>query len=201
MHMLEALLALHEANGDPRYLDRARVLVGLLRTRFISPRWNALLEYFDDGWSPQPGAEGRIVEPGHQFEWAWLLDRYRRNGGESVADVAERIRVNGEVYGIDAAGYTIDETWAEGGVRKPTSRLWPHTERIKANIVRFETTGDPRSAEAALQACDALATYLDPRGFWRDRRRPDGSFVDEPAPASSFYHVILAYSELLRVTD
>jgi D-glycero-D-manno-heptose 1,7-bisphosphate phosphatase len=201
MHMLEALLALHEANGDPRHLDRAWVLVDLLRHRFVSPRWNALLEYFDDGWSPQPGEEGRIAEPGHQFEWAWLLDRYRRNGGESAADIAERIRINGEVYGIDPAGYAIDETWAEGGVRTATSRLWPHTERIKANIVRFETSGDPRAAEATLQACDALASYLDPRGFWRDRRRPDGSFVDEPAPASSFYHIVMAYSELLRVTD
>lgn len=201
MHMLEAVLALHEANGDPRHLGRARTMVGLLHSRFVSPRWNALLEYFDDDWSPQPGDEGRIVEPGHQFEWVWLLDRYRRNGGESVAGVAERIRINGEIYGIDPTGYVIDETWAEGGVRTPTSRLWPQTERIKANIVRFETAGDPRAAEATLQACEALASYLDPRGYWRDRRLPDGSFVEEPAPASSFYHIVMAYSTLMRVTD
>jgi D-glycero-D-manno-heptose 1,7-bisphosphate phosphatase len=201
MHMLEALLALYEASGENLHLARAREIVALLRTRFVHPRWGALLEYFNDDWSPRAGEEGRITEPGHQFEWAWLLDRYRRLSGESAADIAARLHVHGEAYGVDAAGYTVDETWAEGGVRTPTSRLWPHTERIKSNIVRFENGRSPAAAEATLQAFDALNTYLDPRGFWRDRRLADGAFADEPAPASSFYHVMMAYVELIRVAE
>jgi mannose-6-phosphate isomerase len=31
---------------------------------------------------------------------------------------------------------------------------------------------------------------------WRDRRREDGAFVDEPAPASSLYHIICAVAAL-----
>tara|TARA_Y100000114_G_C11490572_1_gene199658 strand:- start:266 stop:415 length:150 start_codon:yes stop_codon:yes gene_type:complete len=32
--------------------------------------------------------------------------------------------------------------------------------------------------------------------MWRDKILEDGSFIDEPAPASSFYHIMAAYSEL-----
>ena len=41
-------------------------------------------------WHPAAGIEGRIVEPGHQFEWAWLLLRWggtktraRRRGAQA----------------------------------------------------------------------------------------------------------------------
>jgi mannose-6-phosphate isomerase len=203
MHMLEALLALHEATGDALALKRAGAIVELFTTRFMSERWGALLEYFDEAWAPVAGDEGRISEPGHQFEWSWLLDRYRRLSGVDVSEAAHRIYVHGEAYGVPSDGYTVDEVWAEGVVRTPTSRLWPHTERIKANIIRVETLRDPRAAGHVVEAFDALMTYCDLPipGLWRDRRLPDGSFLEEAAPASSFYHIILALSELIRVAD
>jgi len=203
MHMLEALLALHEATGDALALKRAGAIVELFTTRFMSERWGALLEYFDEAWAPVAGDEGRISEPGHQFEWSWLLDRYRRLSGVDVSQAAHRLYVHGEAYGVSSDGYTVDEVWAEGVVRTPTSRLWPHTERIKANIIRVETLRDPRAAGHVVEAFDALMTYCDLPipGLWRDRRLPDGSFLEEAAPASSFYHIILALSELIRVAE
>jgi len=33
-------------------------------------------------------------------------------------------------------------------------------------------------------------------GLWRDKMQADGSFVIEPAPASSFYHIACAIDEL-----
>jgi D,D-heptose 1,7-bisphosphate phosphatase len=204
MHMLEALLQLFEATGDRALLDKAGELVALLETKWVSPRWGALLEYFDEDWTPRPGDEGRTAEPGHQFEWSWLLDRYARLSGTHISPAAGRIYLHGEVYGVDpATGVTVDETWAEGGVRTTTSRLWPHTERIKANIVRFEQTGSISAARNCVEAFDVLMTYCDVpvRGLWRDQRLPDGSFIDEAAPASSLYHITLALSELIRVAD
>jgi len=43
-----------------------------------------------------------------------------------------------------------------------------------------------------------LQKYLatDVPGLWRDRMNPDGSFVEEPAPASSFYHIVGAILDL-----
>ena len=34
----------------------------------------------------------------------------------------------------------------------------------------------------------------------KDRQR-DGKFIEEAAPASSFYHIMFAFSELIRVAD
>jgi D,D-heptose 1,7-bisphosphate phosphatase len=203
MHMLEALLAMYEATGNKLQLERAGVIARLFGTRFMSQRWGALLEYFDDAWLPAPGDEGRITEPGHQFEWSWLLDRYRRHSGNDVSAESRRAYFHGEVYGVDTSGVTVDEVWAEGGVRTPTSRFWPHTERIKANIIRVEASRDPTAGAKVVQAFDVLMSYCDVpvKGLWRDRRNPDGTFVAEAAPASSFYHAILAMSELIRVAD
>ncbi len=203
MHLLEALLALHEATGAPRFLARADAIAALFTTRLLDRENGAVLEYFTPDWAPAPGEDGRIAEPGHQFEWAWLLDRRRRLGGAGAPSEAEALLAHGERFGVDRSGTAIDEVWAEGGVRTPTARLWPQTERIKANIVAYERTGDGAAAGAAHQAFEALMRYcaVPIPGLWRDRKQPDGGFVEEAAPASSFYHIILALQELIRVAE
>ena len=47
-------------------------------------------------------------------------------------------------------------------------------------------------------AGDALLRHLQTgvRGRWHDQRLPDGSFVSEPSPASSLYHIVGAAREL-----
>ena len=46
-------------------------------------------------------------------------------------------------------------------------------------------------------------TYLDTpiRGLWRDRLDAWGSFIEEPAPASSLYHLVGAVLELSRLPE
>jgi mannose-6-phosphate isomerase len=83
--------------------------------------------------------------------------------------------------------------WPDLSVRDPGARLWPQTEHLKAALILGER-------EAALQAAGSLTRYLDTpaRGVWRERMRPDGGFVEEPAPATSLYHLYLAIRELTR---
>jgi mannose-6-phosphate isomerase len=201
MHMFEAFLALHDATGKAEHLAGASRIARLFETRLFDRERGALPEYFDDAWRPRPGDEGRICEPGHQFEWSWLLHRWSDRSGGDLRAEAECLRVHGEVYGVDASGFTIDETFTDGSPRARASRLWPHTERLKANCARFERTRDMRAAVSAIEAMDALMAYMTglPPGLWRDRRTADGGFIDEASPASSFYHVALAISELVRV--
>src|SRR5262245_22416399 len=72
MHLLEAVLALHAATQEKNWLRRAGALVDLFRRRFLDPDTGALIEFFGADWSVAPGDEGRLREPGHQFEWVWL---------------------------------------------------------------------------------------------------------------------------------
>lgn len=204
MHVFEALLSLYEASGRSAHLDMASKVADLFRDKFFDHAKGAMPEYFDDAWRPEAGESGRIVEPGHLFEWSWLLHRCARAGGHDLSHIAERLRVHGEVYGVDhATGSVYDEVWIEGHTRSRTARLWPHTERLKANVARIERTYDPNAFAAAAQSFDTLTTYFNTpvAGLWMERRTADGQFIDEAAPASSFYHIMFGLSELIRVSE
>lgn len=205
MHMLEALLALYEVTGNGSYLrDPALKIVRLFEKRFTNAEYGALCEYFDADWRPVAGPEGRITEPGHQFEWSWLIDKVHKLSGHDAVALARRIHVHGEVYGVERTTQAVfDEVWVEGHVKTASSRLWPHTERIKANVVHYERTGDTNSAHAAVAAFDKLMSYCSVAtpGLWYDRIQVDGTFVQEAAPASSFYHIMMGMSELIRVAE
>ena len=51
---------------------------------------------------------------------------------------------------------------------------------------------------ARSHAAQGLRRYLDTEvpGLWYDRLKPDGQFVQQSAPASSFYHIVCAIAEL-----
>jgi mannose-6-phosphate isomerase len=203
MHLLEALLALYEATSDPKRLKQASALVMLFQDKFFDPS-GALPEYFDPAWRPLQDSPGPIVEPGHVFEWSWLLQRYRTLGGEDLGVQGERLRQFGECHGVEpSSGAVYNEVSMDGSVRIASSRLWPNTERLKSNLVAFEQTGDEGALAAALQSFAVLMAFCQTplKGLWRDVREPDGSFDDAPSTASSFYHITLALSELVRVAE
>jgi mannose-6-phosphate isomerase len=78
MHMFEACLAWEEMGGVAAWTVLADSIAELALARFIDAKSGALREFFDGDWNPVAGTDGRIVEPGHQFEWGWLLLRWGR---------------------------------------------------------------------------------------------------------------------------
>ena len=83
------------------------------------------------------------------------------------------------------------------------SRSWPNTERIKGWIGLYELTGvDPRAAIAgsARLLLDRYFTNCAP-GAWIDHFDADGKATSQSAPASTLYHVFLAFAEVLRVEE
>jgi len=91
MHMLEAALALYEATGEETHLARARAMVDLFRQRFFDPSRGALREFMDADWSPLASDIGLLTEPGHHYEWVWLLSEYAGATGELVGEYCERL--------------------------------------------------------------------------------------------------------------
>lgn len=200
MHLLEAALAWEEFSGDTAWANLSDQIVHLARTRFIDAQTGSLREFFQEDWSPATGNDGTLVEPGHQFEWAWLLARHgrKRNDADTLADAWRLYRAG--LKGIDPKrGVAIDAMNIDGGVRSGRSRLWPQTEWLKASLI-LAPLGDDKQRNACLEqaaaAQEALWFYLTPQGLWRDKLLENGKFMDEPAPASSFYHIMAAYSQL-----
>ncbi|MDK1493451.1 mannose-6-phosphate isomerase Pmi [Sinorhizobium sp. 7-81] len=205
MHLFEACLASETVEGFDKmaWANLADEIAHLAMDHFIDAETGGLREFFDHEWAPFPGEKGRVVEPGHQFEWAWLLLRWAERRGSAEAIVkARRLFEIGEQHGIcpkrDVAIMTLLDDFS---VADPVARLWPQTEWLKAAI-RFAalTEGEERQRylSSAARAAAALDRFLQTpiRGLWRDKQQADGAFVEEPAPASSFYHIVCAIYEL-----
>jgi mannose-6-phosphate isomerase len=190
MHLFESALA-WEAAGGSRWAALSDEIATLSMTRFIDPATGAMREFFDADWRALPGEEG-LVEPGHQFEWAWLMQRWGRSRGQPEALAAARRLFENGLRGVDPIReVAVNALWDDFSVRDGSARLWPQTEHLKAAVV----LGDEAQA---VRAARGLAQYLDvpARGAWRDKLRADGTFVDEPAPATSLYHLMVATLEL-----
>jgi mannose/cellobiose epimerase-like protein (N-acyl-D-glucosamine 2-epimerase family) len=202
MHLLEAALAWRDVEPSAVWDALADEIVELCLTRFIDPAGGFLREFFDESWRPIQGPEGHSVEPGHQFEWCWLLERWGRLRADDRARAAARALYSAGLRGIDRErDVAIDELADDFTVRRATARLWPQTERVKAALIMAETAhGEARSRyiDEALRAATTLWRYFDTPipGLWRDKLLPDGTFVQEPAPASSLYHVICCIASL-----
>lgn len=202
MHLFEAVLAAYDATGEPCFLDRAGELYGLFRDRMFDPAAGVLREFYDAGWRPAPGDAGRIVEPGHHCEWIWLLHWYASRTGEPLGDAALRLHAFAERHGRPSGGILLcDELWTDGAVRKASTRSWPQTEALKAEIALAEARGEPVGPRADAIVAALFDTFLDRpvRGGWIDWVDTDGAPLVQAIPASTFYHVFLAFSEYLRV--
>jgi len=191
MHLLEAALV-WEGVGEGVVWSRVADELGELALKqLIDPADGALREFFDSDWQRLAGDAGRI-EPGHQFEWAWLLTIWGRRRGDARGEVAAR-----RLFEIGRRGFdptrcvVVDALRDDRSALEVGARLWPQTEHLKAALVLGET-------QSALEATNALAAYLDvpARGVWRERMKPDGTFRVEPAPATSLYHLYLAIQAL-----
>ena len=198
MHLFEAALAGCEMCSESAlWTHLADEIAELALNKFIDPHTGALREFFDENWSPAPGIPGRLVEPGHQFEWAWLLLRWGgAKNARARAAALELIEV-GETHGM-RNGLAINSMLDDFSAHDAGARLWPQTERLKAAAIAARLTGDARYFSMAVAAADGLLRYLDcpVPGLWYDRIDADGKLVDEPAPASSFYHLVAAIAEI-----
>lgn len=191
MHMLEALLAWAELSPGSLMNHVACALVALALDRMIDHRTGAVREYFDDHWRQLPDQTGRVREPGHQFEWAFLLSEADRLLGTDTRFASDRLYRFGQRWGIrdGRALFAVDP---DGKVIDASSRLWAQTERLRTAVVR-------NCAHDAIDSFDCVRTFLDvdTPGLWRDRIADNGAWIEEAAPASSLYHIMTGFQALI----
>jgi mannose/cellobiose epimerase-like protein (N-acyl-D-glucosamine 2-epimerase family) len=199
MHLLEALHALYEATGDEAWLTEANRLVTLFRERFYEASTATLGEYFTADWSPDPD-RGHIVEPGHHYEWVWLLHRHAALTGGRVDEAADALFAHAERHGFDPEHGGIHDQIDRGGRPvQQTRRIWPMTEAIKAYVARREAglpipAGEPDALIGRL-----FADFIDPAELgWIETMTRDGSPTLTNLPGSTPYHLFLSATEVAR---
>jgi mannose-6-phosphate isomerase len=195
MHLLEASLAIRQSRwGNRTDLLRCEQIAGWFARHFFDRERGLLPEYFDADLKIAAEEAMQTVEPGHHFEWAWLLGELKAAGGSDLSAIGEKLWQFGLRHGIDRGrNVAVDELRFDGRVKSDRARLWPQTERLKAAIAM-------RDEGEILAAFDGLQPYLatPAAGACYDKMLPDGRFEAEPARASSLYHIVCGYAELLK---
>jgi mannose/cellobiose epimerase-like protein (N-acyl-D-glucosamine 2-epimerase family) len=197
MHLLEAALAWMAVDQDAAWRRMADDIATLCLTRFIDPATGALQEFYASDWSPAPGVEGRICEPGHHYEWAFLLDRWARLTDRAPPAAVARLIAFADRHGCDRRrGVVVNAVLADGTLHDPVARLWAQAERIRAYAVTGRGDVEMAASVAALQRYLATATP----GLWFDQLDASDAFVNEPARATSLYHIVGAVAALAQAT-
>jgi mannose-6-phosphate isomerase len=195
MHLLEALLALDALEPDPAVRALCDELFALCADRFVDRVQGCLGEVFDARWQPLAGREDR-VEPGHHFEWVWLLHGYARARGAhpEALQLAELLNRFARRHGVDTDGLVFDALERSGRPARDSKRLWPQTEHLKALAARGERTALRDTLARVVSA------YVDPATrAWREQLDRAGQVTSDALNATSVYHVVLALREAAAV--
>ena len=174
MHLFEAALAGCEVCSDSSvWKSLSDEIAELALNKFVDAETGALREFFDEQWNPAPGIPGRIVEPGHQFEWAWLLLRWGGTKNARARAVALRLIEIGETHGV-RNGLATNSLLDDFSAHDAGARLWPQTERLKAAAIAARLTGEAKYFSMTVAAADrpaALSRLSHSRSLVRPHRR------------------------------
>jgi mannose-6-phosphate isomerase len=203
MHLLEAYLSLHAASGDASYLSDAQHMVAIYTERLRSSDGATVLEHFDINGVPQRD-KGRLIQPGHLYEWYWLLNEYADSAGMAVFKAScAPLLAWADAHGVDAHhGGIYGQVDADGAIVSDRKRIWPVTECIKAYATLSRHTGEA-GAYATLSHWIAFIgeTYFTDRGGWHEYVTRDLRPDSDVMPASTPYHVAMAALEVERLLD
>lgn len=165
MHLFEALMELYSVSDNKYWLDEASKIYTLYQKYFYDSKYKLLREFFEGDWKTYDPIKGDSIEPGHNYEWVWLLNHYRK-----LAAVDDKTKNDLYAFAFTATDnncFGYDECDPKGKIIRKTSRLWVQTEELKANLAQYEVTHEAIFIERAEQCLDNIfAHYLKDNGLW-----------------------------------
>lgn len=197
MHLLEACLAAFEATGEARWADRAAEIEGWLHRFLLDPRTGTLAEFLGDDLGPRSDGHGRIREPGHHFEWTWLLLRHARLTGSTTARAAaERLFGFACRHGFGPGGSpetgVLEAVDPGGAVLSARRLLWPQLEAAKADRIRIAAGLAPElpAVAGAVLRHVGRQHVMPGRLHFNNVCGADGAAAGDPAPTRMLYHLV-----------
>ncbi|WBT06555.1 sugar phosphate nucleotidyltransferase [Brevundimonas vesicularis] len=201
--LLEAALTWEEADEDEDWSDLADQIVDSVRRRFLDAVGGIIRELAAPHEEPV-NKEEILVDPGRQFEWAWLMARHARaNRTSSSISLARRLFQTG-LKGIDPTRDVVMDTMTiYGAPWSARARLTAQTQWMKAALI-LASLADGKDKEQylahAARAQRALWKHLLPSGLWRAKLLENGKFIDEPASANPLHSIMAAHIQT-RASD
>ncbi len=187
-------------------IDRS---IELIRTCFMHPEFEALLETVGPRGELIDTCAGRTINPGHCIETAWfLMDEARHRGDASLLSTALTILDWSWRWGWDELyGGIINFRDCRNLPPQDYSQdmkfWWPQTETVIAALYAYRATGEARYLDMHRRVSEwAYARFPDARyGEWYGYLHRDGT-VAQPAKGNLFkgpFHVprMMIYGHLL----
>ncbi|MBI1392448.1 MAG: hypothetical protein GC152_06865 [Alphaproteobacteria bacterium] len=202
MHLFEACLAGYRATRDIRYLDEAAAIGRFVFTNFYR-RDLGLVELHRRGASV---ADNRI-EPGHLFEWSWLLRApaaFRNAAARDLeadlpAGLADDLLRRAEGLATDAGRVLLAHD-LQGAPIDPRARTWTATEALRGAVAAWRAGRDGASDNIERFGERLFDDHLRDDGAWMDMVDIDGAPLSEDVTAASLYHIVGALDALISAT-
>ncbi|MEC9249876.1 MAG: AGE family epimerase/isomerase [Pseudomonadota bacterium] len=203
MHLFEALMIFRQAGGKGG-LARATEIHALFHQRFYSESFGVLFEFFEQDLKRISKQKGPVAEPGHMFEWVWLLDKYARLSGQEISPAAETLFRNAMRTGINPnSGLLISAMDEIGVATEMSTRTWMQNEWFRAACVAkargFEGADEALELSGRAMLDKHFAVPLP--GGWIEHFDGEGRPVGDDMPASTPYHIIGALIEADKLLD
>ncbi|MBM6551217.1 AGE family epimerase/isomerase [Marinomonas ostreistagni] len=200
MHLLEGYVAAYQVSQAPVYLETIIELCELAHEHFVDADSDTLREFFQGDLSLDPET-GHLVEPGHHFEWVWLLyQTYSLTGRAQDLALAKRLWHSANQYGHAANGGIINSFDGNTGATiDAEKRIWPITEYLKACcVITLTETERQQRLEDALNFIEQH--YFIDNGRWIEYLDAQNHSKDYPLPGTTGYHIFLGVAEVLKWT-
>jgi mannose/cellobiose epimerase-like protein (N-acyl-D-glucosamine 2-epimerase family) len=187
MHLTEAWLAARQATGDAAFDTALERLCSAVARAFIHAPTGCIAEL-------PLGSSDNWLEPGHQFEWFWLVRQAgERLKGTGLDASLARAFLFAQQHGVDAAtggvALALDE---HGAIKDATQRIWAQSEYLRALAVHPDA-----QVRAALpqQIARFSERFLRPQG-WFECKTAAGDVSRDDMPSTTPYHLATAYAAL-----
>ncbi|MGE8435766.1 MAG: AGE family epimerase/isomerase [Pseudomonas palmensis] len=184
MHLAEAFLATLSVRHDAVVQDALVNLTEAMQAHFIDPAHGVMLE------KPR-GAVDNWFEPGHQFEWFYLLESSPLLRGGALHGSLSRAFGYAEQQGVKD-GAVLAMLNVDGSVRDATQRIWAQAEYLRALALR------PDSAGKVLAQLQALQQNFLHDGGWHECRDASGAVSRHDMPSTTPYHLATCLEGLQR---
>ncbi|WP_426119736.1 AGE family epimerase/isomerase [Pseudomonas sp. DSP3-2-2] len=181
MHLAEAFLATLSVREDAATIGALDDLVRGMQERFVDNAHGVMLE--------KPlGAVDNWYEPGHQFEWFFLLDSSSRLRGSPLHTSLTQAFAHAEAQGVDPqTGAVVAMLEVDGKVRDGTQRIWAQAEYLRALALR------PDSEAALGRELRALQTRFLHASGWNECLDSAGQVSRSDMPSTTPYHLATCY--------
>lgn len=187
MHLTEAFLAVLEARPDPATQAALTALCEAMLKHFVEPKQGLLMEKpttFCENW----------FEPGHQFEWLYLLKSSPLLRDSLLANALSQAVAFSQAQGLAASGAVQAALSAQGQLLDANQRIWAQAEYLRALCLEGND-------QALLDAMTGFKTrHLHANG-WNESLDGTGAVNRADLPATTAYHLATCYQALARYIE